>query len=126
MLVVCSFKRLGLNVYINSYFILKYFETHGRIIFEVSTIEVIDPLYHGTILRSNPVKINRGRMRKIRILMIIDEMKGCIIILLSQRCGPERWGRTVSADVFCAEITAGKSQRLKEITTAVAKSKHEF
>jgi hypothetical protein len=35
-------------------------------------------------------------------------------------------GRTVSADIFCAEITAGKSQRLKEITTAVGKSKHEF
>jgi hypothetical protein len=34
-------------------------------------------------------------------------------------------GRTVSADIFCAEITAGKSQRLKEITTAVGKSKHE-
>jgi hypothetical protein len=32
----------------------------------------------------------------------------------------------VSADIFCAEITAGKSQRLKEITTAVGKSKHEF
>jgi hypothetical protein len=28
----------------------------------------------------------------------------------------------VSADIFCAEITAGKSQRLKEITTAVGKS----
>jgi hypothetical protein len=35
-------------------------------------------------------------------------------------------GRTVSADIFCAEITAGKSQRLKEITTAVGKFKHEF
>jgi hypothetical protein len=35
-------------------------------------------------------------------------------------------GRTVSADIFCAEITAGKSQRLKKITTAVGKSKHEF
>jgi hypothetical protein len=34
--------------------------------------------------------------------------------------------RTVSADIFCAEITAGKSQRLKEITTVVGKSKHEF
>jgi hypothetical protein len=35
-------------------------------------------------------------------------------------------GQTVSADIFCAEITAGKSQRLKKITTAVGKSKHEF
>jgi hypothetical protein len=35
-------------------------------------------------------------------------------------------GRTVSAVIFCAEITAGKLQRLKEITTAVGKSKHEF
>jgi hypothetical protein len=33
---------------------------------------------------------------------------------------------TVSADIFCAEITVGKSQRLKKITTAVGKSKHEF
>jgi hypothetical protein len=39
---------------------------------------------------------------------------------------PLKKGRTVSADIFCAEITAGKSQRIKEITTAVEKSKHEF
>jgi hypothetical protein len=39
---------------------------------------------------------------------------------------PQSTGQTVSADFFCAEITAGKSQRLKEITTAVGKSKYEF
>jgi hypothetical protein len=35
-------------------------------------------------------------------------------------------GQTVSADIFCAEITVEKSQRLKKIITAVGKSKHEF
>jgi hypothetical protein len=43
-----------------------------------------------------------------------------------QRPNPILVGVTVSADIFCAEITAGKSQQLKEITTAVGKSKHEF
>jgi hypothetical protein len=41
-------------------------------------------------------------------------------------CDTQNLGRTVSADIFYAEITVGKSQRLKEITTAVGKSKHEF
>jgi hypothetical protein len=35
-------------------------------------------------------------------------------------------GSVFSADIFCAEIFAEKSQRFNKITTAVGKSKHEF
>jgi hypothetical protein len=33
-------------------------------------------MYNGPIIRSYPVKINKGMRRKIHIPMIMDEMKG--------------------------------------------------
>jgi hypothetical protein len=35
-------------------------------------------------------------------------------------------GSILSPDIFCAEISTEKSQRFKEMTKAVRKSKHEF
>jgi hypothetical protein len=32
-------------------------------------------MYNGPVIRLDPAKINKGMRRKIRILMIIDEMK---------------------------------------------------
>jgi hypothetical protein len=32
-------------------------------------------MYNGLIIRSDPAKINKGRRRKIRIPMVMDEMK---------------------------------------------------
>jgi hypothetical protein len=48
------------------------------------------------------------------------------LLLTFHSPNPSRHGRTVSADIFCAEITAGKSQRLKEITTAVGSLNTNF
>jgi hypothetical protein len=99
-------------------------------------------LYFGHFCRKKIVnKIYKNEKNKESIYFLYQNFMPCWILLSCQRAiqcfqrdcnsiiirgGPQNWGRTVSADIFCAEITAGKSQRLKEITTAVGKSKHEF
>jgi hypothetical protein len=35
-------------------------------------------MYNGSIIMPDPAKINNGRRRKIRILMVMDEMEGRI------------------------------------------------
>jgi hypothetical protein len=59
--------------------------THGLVIGVVMTINEIDQYTMVClIIRSHPVKINKGMRRKIRIPMVMDEMKGCINILPTQ------------------------------------------
>jgi hypothetical protein len=41
-------------------------------------------MYNGPIIRPDPVKINKGMRKKIRILMVMDEMKGRINRLPTQ------------------------------------------
>jgi hypothetical protein len=38
-------------------------------------------MYNGPIIRSDPAKINKGRRRKIRIPMVMDEMEDRINML---------------------------------------------
>jgi hypothetical protein len=41
-------------------------------------------MYHGTLLRRDPMKINKDRRKKIKISMIIDEIEGRIRRFMSQ------------------------------------------
>jgi hypothetical protein len=38
-------------------------------------------MYNGPIIRSDPAKINKGKRRKIRIPMVMDEMEDHITML---------------------------------------------
>jgi hypothetical protein len=51
--------------------------THGLVIGVVMAIDDW-PMYNGSIIRPDPTKINKGRRRKIRIPMVMDEMEGRI------------------------------------------------
>jgi hypothetical protein len=78
LLVVCSFRRLDYTQYVSSYYIIQYYintwSGHWR-----SYDNKWDwPMYNSPIIRPDPTKINKGRRRKIRIPMVMDEMKGYI------------------------------------------------
>jgi hypothetical protein len=47
-------------------------------------------MYNGSVIWSDPVKINRGKKKKIYISIIIDEMKGRTSRPPTQG---QRWGR---------------------------------
>ena len=42
------------------------------------------PMWHGPVIRPDPKKINKGRRKKIRIPMMMDEMEGRISRLPDQ------------------------------------------
>jgi hypothetical protein len=78
LLVVCTFRRLDYTQYISPYYIIRYYintwSGHWR-----SYGNKRDwPMYNGPIIRPYPTKINKGRRRKIRIPIVMDEMEGCI------------------------------------------------
>jgi hypothetical protein len=69
-------------------------------------------------------------------LLFADSLQVCLyqyenhdiynLLKKKENHGITHLGSVFSADIFCAEISVGKSQRLKEITMAVGKSKHKF
>jgi hypothetical protein len=78
LLVVCSFRRPNYTQYVSLYYTIKYYintwSGHWR-----SYDNKRDwSMYNVPIIRTDPAKINKGRRRKIYILMVMDEMEGRI------------------------------------------------
>jgi hypothetical protein len=44
-------------------------------------------MYNGLVIKSDPTKINKERRRKIHIPVVMDEIEGCINILLTRGQG---------------------------------------
>jgi hypothetical protein len=70
LLVVCSFRRLNYTRYISPYYIIQYYinrwSSHWR-----SYDNIRDwSMTNGTIIRPDPVKINKERRRKICIPLL--------------------------------------------------------
>jgi hypothetical protein len=85
LLVVCSFRRLDYTQYVSPYYIIQYYintwSGHWR-----SYDNIRDwSMYNGPIIVADLAKINKGKRKKIRIPMIMDEMEGHIN-RLSTRC----------------------------------------
>jgi hypothetical protein len=78
LLAVCSFRRLDYTQYVSSYYTIQYYintwSSHWR-----SYGNKRDwSMYNGPIIKPDSAKINKGRIRKIHIPMIMDKMEGCI------------------------------------------------
>lgn len=85
VLAVCGNQHLDWTDYINPYYNIEHYRAAWNGYFYGFGNENEWNIYHGAILRPDPAKINKGRRRKIRIPMMMDEMEGRISRLASTR-----------------------------------------
>jgi hypothetical protein len=78
LLVVYSFRRLNYTLYVNPYYIIQYYLNTWSNHWRSYGNRRYWPIYNGSIIRTNSAKINKGKRRKIRIPMVMDEMEGRI------------------------------------------------
>jgi hypothetical protein len=87
VLAVCSFRRLDHIAFISPYYSMENYVNTWAGHWAVYGNKNDWPLYTGSIIRPDPKKINKGRRRKIRIPMVMDEMEGRISRLPSRGRG---------------------------------------
>jgi hypothetical protein len=75
LLAVCSFRRLDYTQYVNPYYIIQYYINTWSGHWRSYGNKQDWPMYNGPVIRPDPVKINKGKRRKIRIPMVMDEME---------------------------------------------------
>jgi hypothetical protein len=81
LLAVCSFRRLDYTQDVSPYYTIQYYINTWSGHWRSYGNKKDWPMYNGPVIRSNPAKINKGRIRKIHILMVMDEMEDRINML---------------------------------------------
>jgi hypothetical protein len=75
MLAVCSFRKLDYTQYVSPYYTIQYYintwSGHWRSYSNRWDLS----MYNGPIIRLDAAKINKWRRRKIRIPIVMDEIK---------------------------------------------------
>jgi hypothetical protein len=84
LLVVCSFRRLDYTQYVSPYYIIQYYINTWSVHWRSYGNKRDWSIYNGPVIRPNPAKNNKGRRRKIRIPMVMDEMESRINRLPTQ------------------------------------------
>ena len=85
VLAVCGYQNLDWTEYVNPYYNMVHYTAAWNGHFYSFGNPHEWQQYHGAIIRPDPTKVNKGRRRKIRISMMMDEMEGRISRLASTR-----------------------------------------